>query len=65
MHTIPTTSVNVKAYGTHDYKEISIEGRVQFDLMIAIQREHKLASYRWGLAFAARMWVAAHGSPMP
>jgi DNA polymerase elongation subunit (family B) len=34
-----------KAYGTHDFKEISIEGRVQFDLMQAIQRDHKLSSY--------------------
>jgi DNA polymerase delta subunit 1 len=34
-----------KAYGTHDYKDIAIEGRVQFDLMWAIQRDHKLSSY--------------------
>ena len=34
-----------KAYGTHDFKEISIEGRVQFDLYQAIQRDHKLSSY--------------------
>lgn len=34
-----------KAYGTHDFKEISIEGRVQFDLLQAIQRDHKLSSY--------------------
>jgi hypothetical protein len=34
-----------KAYGTHDYKEITIEGRVQFDLLQAIQRDHKLSSY--------------------
>lgn len=34
-----------KAYGTHDFKEITIEGRVQFDLMQAIQRDHKLSSY--------------------
>lgn len=34
-----------KAYGTHDYKDIGIEGRVQFDLMTAIQRDHKLSSY--------------------
>ncbi len=37
----------LQAYGTHDYKEITIDGRVQFDLMIAIQREHKLTSYRY------------------
>jgi DNA polymerase delta subunit 1 len=34
-----------KAYGTHAYKDISIEGRVQFDLLTAIQRDHKLSSY--------------------
>ena len=34
-----------KAYGTHDFKAISIEGRVQFDLYQAIQRDHKLSSY--------------------
>jgi DNA polymerase delta subunit 1 len=34
-----------KAYGTHAYKDITIEGRVQFDLLTAIQRDHKLSSY--------------------
>ncbi|GAB4815412.1 hypothetical protein N2152v2_002458 [Parachlorella kessleri] len=34
-----------KAYGTHEYKDIAIEGRVQFDLLQAIQRDHKLSSY--------------------
>eukprot|EP00210_Caulerpa_lentillifera_P000041 g40.t1 len=34
-----------KAYGTHEYKEITIEGRVQFDLLLTIQRDHKLSSY--------------------
>jgi hypothetical protein len=34
-----------KAYGTHDYKDITIEGRVQFDLLTAIQRDYKLSSY--------------------
>jgi DNA polymerase delta subunit 1 len=34
-----------KAYGTHEYKEITIEGRVQFDLMLAVQRDYKLSSY--------------------
>lgn len=34
-----------KAYGTHEYKEITIEGRVQFDTYQAIQRDHKLSSY--------------------
>jgi DNA polymerase delta subunit 1 len=26
-----------KAYGTHEYKELTIEGRVQFDLLMALQ----------------------------
>jgi len=34
-----------KAYGTRESKEITIEGRVQFDLLQAIQRDHKLSSY--------------------
>ncbi|GMH37529.1 hypothetical protein BSKO_05402 [Bryopsis sp. KO-2023] len=34
-----------KAYGTHEYKEIEIDGRVQFDLLMAIQRDHKMSSY--------------------
>ncbi|GIL73849.1 hypothetical protein Vretimale_5040 [Volvox reticuliferus] len=34
-----------KAYGTHEYKDITIEGRVQFDLLTAIQRDYKLSSY--------------------
>lgn len=34
-----------KAYGTHEYKDLTIEGRVQFDLLAAIQRDYKLSSY--------------------
>ena len=34
-----------KAYGTYDYKEITIDGRIQFDLLRARQRDHKLSSY--------------------
>ena len=34
-----------KAYGTHDYKDITIDGRIQFDLLTAITRDHKLSSY--------------------
>lgn len=34
-----------KAYGTHEYKEVTIDGRVQLDLLQAIQRDHKLSSY--------------------
>ena len=34
-----------KAHGTHEYKDIQIDGRVQLDLLTAIQRDHKLSSY--------------------
>jgi DNA polymerase delta subunit 1 len=39
------TTFSSKAYGTHEYKDLSIEGRVQFDVFIALQRDHKLSSY--------------------
>ena len=39
------TTFSSKAYGTRDMKEITIEGRVQLDLLTAVQREHKLSSY--------------------
>ena len=41
-----STQFSSKAYGTHEYKDLTIEGRVQFDLLVTIQREHKLVSYR-------------------
>ena len=34
-----------KAHGTHYIKDITIEGRIQFDLLQIIMREHKLRSY--------------------
>lgn len=34
-----------KAYGTHEYKDIDIEGRVQLDLLLTIQRDYRLSSY--------------------
>jgi DNA polymerase delta subunit 1 len=34
-----------KAHGHRDYKEINVEGRVQLDVLVVIQREHKLRSY--------------------
>eukprot|EP00667_Euglena_gracilis_P001355 EG_transcript_1356 len=34
-----------KAHGHRDYKEINIEGRVQLDVLVSVQREHKLRSY--------------------
>ena len=39
------TQFSSKAYGTHDWKEVSIDGRVQLDLLMAIQRDHKLSRY--------------------
>ena len=42
---IRDTQFSSKAYGTHDWKEISIDGRVQLDLLMAIQRDHKLSRY--------------------
>ena len=47
------TQFSSKAYGTHDWKEISIDGRVQLDLLMAIQRDHKLS--RRALAALARV----------
>lgn len=43
--TMKDAQFSSKAYGTHAYKDITIEGRVQFDLLTAIQRDHKLSSY--------------------
>ena len=37
--------VSSRALGTHYLKDINIEGRVQFDLLQIIMREHKLRSY--------------------
>ncbi|CAI2375632.1 unnamed protein product [Moneuplotes crassus] len=34
-----------KMMGSYDYKDINIEGRIQFDLLQIIRREHKLRSY--------------------
>eukprot|EP00877_Chromochloris_zofingiensis_P014352 jgi/Chrzof1/9170/Cz03g38170.t1 len=39
------TTFSSKAYGTHEYKDLTIEGRVQFDVYLALQRDHKLSSY--------------------
>lgn len=52
-----------KAYGTHAYKDIAIEGRVQFDMLTAVQREHKLSSYSLNAVSAhflgaRKRWVA-------
>lgn len=34
-----------KAYGTRESKEVTVEGRIQFDIFQIIQREYKLRSY--------------------
>ncbi|CAM8920329.1 unnamed protein product [Rhodiola kirilowii] len=34
-----------RQYGTRESKEVIIEGRLQFDLFQAVQRDHKLSSY--------------------
>ena len=39
------TTFSSKAYGTRESKEINMLGRVQFDMMQAIQRDYKLSSY--------------------
>ena len=39
------TQFSSKAHGTRNYKEITIEGRVQLDMLMLIQRDYKLSSY--------------------
>eukprot|EP00746_Dinoflagellata_sp_MGD_P000697 gnl/MRDRNA2_/MRDRNA2_101258_c0_seq1.p1 gnl/MRDRNA2_/MRDRNA2_101258_c0~~gnl/MRDRNA2_/MRDRNA2_101258_c0_seq1.p1 ORF type:complete len:1045 (+),score=202.18 gnl/MRDRNA2_/MRDRNA2_101258_c0_seq1:77-3211(+) len=39
------TRIRENTFNGKETKEISIDGRVQFDMMIVIQREHKLRSY--------------------
>eukprot|EP00195_Chlamydomonas_chlamydogama_P002057 CAMPEP_0202920478 /NCGR_PEP_ID=MMETSP1392-20130828/76878_1 /ASSEMBLY_ACC=CAM_ASM_000868 /TAXON_ID=225041 /ORGANISM="Chlamydomonas chlamydogama, Strain SAG 11-48b" /LENGTH=1079 /DNA_ID=CAMNT_0049613975 /DNA_START=162 /DNA_END=3401 /DNA_ORIENTATION=+ len=39
------TQFSSKAYGTHEYKDLPADGRVQLDLLMAVQRDYKLASY--------------------
>ncbi|KAL8459612.1 hypothetical protein ACS0TY_036923 [Phlomoides rotata] len=42
---IKDTTLPSRQLGTRESKEVTIEGRVQFDLLQAIQREHNLSSY--------------------
>ncbi|KAL8445942.1 hypothetical protein Emag_004907 [Eimeria magna] len=42
---ITDTRFSSRALGTHDNKEITVEGRVQFDLLELVRRDHKLKSY--------------------
>lgn len=45
MCTVKATVFQSKGLGKHDTNEINITGRVQFDLLTAIQRDYKLRSY--------------------
>eukprot|EP00698_Gefionella_okellyi_P019960 TRINITY_DN6205_c0_g1_i1.p1 TRINITY_DN6205_c0_g1~~TRINITY_DN6205_c0_g1_i1.p1 ORF type:complete len:1093 (-),score=275.65 TRINITY_DN6205_c0_g1_i1:45-3323(-) len=42
---IKNSTFSSKAYGTHENKLINIDGRVQFDMMMMVQRDYKLSSY--------------------
>jgi DNA polymerase delta subunit 1 len=42
---IKQTTLSSKALGTRDSKDINMEGRIQFDMLQIILREHKLRSY--------------------
>ncbi len=42
---IKSSTFSSKALGTRETKDINIEGRIQFDMMQVILREHKLSSY--------------------
>ncbi|CAK9268862.1 unnamed protein product [Sphagnum jensenii] len=42
---IRDTSFSSRQYGIRESKEVTIEGRVQFDLLQAMQRDYKLSSY--------------------
>lgn len=54
------TTFSSKAYGTHEYKDLTIEGRVQFDVYMALQRDHKLSSY----TLNAVSWCSHSHRPM-
>ncbi|XP_011099704.1 DNA polymerase delta catalytic subunit [Sesamum indicum] len=42
---VKDTTFSSRQYGTRESKEVTVEGRLQFDLLQAMQREHKLSSY--------------------
>ncbi|KAM7256627.1 hypothetical protein ACFE04_012368 [Oxalis oulophora] len=42
---VKDTTFSSRQMGTRESKEITIEGRVQFDLIQAVQRDYKLSSY--------------------
>ncbi|XP_027357165.1 DNA polymerase delta catalytic subunit isoform X2 [Abrus precatorius] len=42
---VKDTTFSSRQYGTRESKEVTVEGRVQFDLLQAVQRDYKLSSY--------------------
>lgn len=42
---VKSVSLSSKQMGTHENKEVNLEGRVLFDMLQVILREHKLTSY--------------------
>ncbi|KAL4323409.1 hypothetical protein GQ457_11G012850 [Hibiscus cannabinus] len=42
---VKDTTFSSRQYGTRESKEVAVEGRVQFDLLQAMQRDYKLSSY--------------------
>ncbi|XAR73141.1 DNA-directed DNA polymerase [Bertholletia excelsa] len=42
---VKDTTFSSRQYGTRESKEVMVEGRVQFDLLQAMQRDYKLSSY--------------------
>ncbi|KAH9310163.1 hypothetical protein KI387_038074 [Taxus chinensis] len=42
---VKDTTFSSRQYGIRESKEVAIEGRVQFDLLQAMQRDYKLSSY--------------------
>jgi DNA polymerase delta subunit 1 len=42
---VKSVSLSSKQMGTHENKEVNLEGRVCFDMFQVILREHKLSSY--------------------
>ncbi|XVF34040.1 hypothetical protein REPUB_Repub18cG0022900 [Reevesia pubescens] len=42
---VKDTTFSSRQYGTRESKEVTVEGRVQFDLIQAMQRDYKLSSY--------------------
>ncbi|KAI4317080.1 hypothetical protein L6164_024989 [Bauhinia variegata] len=42
---VKDTTFSSRQYGTRESKEVTVEGRVQFDLLQVVQRDYKLSSY--------------------